>query len=194
MNDANLLIETEGLGEWDCMASSNLSAKQFRRAMGMFASGVTVLSVAHPDGVHSMTANAFMSVSLEPPLVVVSIAHTARFGVYLARQHARFGISFLSSEQMAECGHFGGKPVAGLTAEYDWYHGAPVLSGSLAQFVVQVHSTLDAGDHRLIVAELKWMRSTERKPLLFYAGKLGSHHWREPASSLESALDFDVWA
>ncbi|CAB3733557.1 flavin reductase family protein [Paraburkholderia rhynchosiae] len=185
-------IDTRQQAEWDSVTGEALSAGEFRRAMGLFASGVTVLSVSHAGGVRSMTANAFMSVSLDPPFVVVSIAHTAGFLTFLNSTDPRFGISFLSSKQIAECAHFGGKPCDTLDPRYDWYRNVPVLQNSLAQFAVKVHTTLDAGDHRLIVAQLQWMKCAEGKPLLFYGGKLGSHHWQEPVRT-ESMLDFDSW-
>ncbi|WP_429357103.1 flavin reductase family protein [Paraburkholderia sp. 32] len=102
---------------------------------GRFASGVTVLSVSHSGGVRSMTANAFTSVYLDPPLVVVSIAHTASFLALLNSADADFGISFLSSKQriyrdmhagsqhvtsspvmLSECG----KELAGLAPGKQW--------------------------------------------------------------------------
>ncbi|MGF6605130.1 flavin reductase (DIM6/NTAB) family NADH-FMN oxidoreductase RutF [Paraburkholderia sp. WSM4175] len=185
-------IGTGQQAEWDSLTGEALSASEFRRAMGRFASGVTVLSVSHAGGVRSMTVNAFMSVSLDPPLVVVSIARTAGFLAFLNSTDAGFGISFLSSKQLAECTHFGGKPSDTLDPRYDRYRNVPVLQNSLVQFAVKVHSTLDAGDHRLIVAQLQWMKSAEGKPLLFYGGKLGSHHWQEPVVT-EMMLDFDSW-
>src|ERR1700677_4478907 len=85
--------------------------RRFRDALGTFATGVTIVSTRLDDLVHGMTANGFMSVSLEPALIVVSIASGARMHDILLRA-GRYGVSVLSREQEAVSRHFAGRPQA----------------------------------------------------------------------------------
>src|SRR5580658_3950903 len=77
-----------------------LNANEFRKAMGTFATGVTIITVDQEGEVHGMTANAFTSVSLSPPLVLVCVDHLARTHSHL-HARKRFGVNVLSSEQQA---------------------------------------------------------------------------------------------
>ena len=81
--------------------SMNVTREQFRQAMGSFATGVTVITVAEAGGeVHGMTANALTSVSLEPLLVLVCVDHRAKTRAQL-KEKKRFGINVLSAKQRA---------------------------------------------------------------------------------------------
>src|SRR5215475_1846276 len=83
------------------MATSSIPALEFRRALGHFATGVTVLTVEkRPGVVHGMTANSFASVSLEPPLVSVCVDHRARL-LPLLKEKQRFGVNVLKQSQRA---------------------------------------------------------------------------------------------
>src|SRR5215831_20562820 len=81
---------------------------EFRRTLGMFATGVTVITTRAGDQVHGMTANAFMSVSLRPPLILVSVDRRARMNALL-REGVRFGVSVLEERQGALSDHFAGR-------------------------------------------------------------------------------------
>ena len=90
-------------------ADAAFSARDFRNAMGAFASGVVVITTRTADGeAHAMTANAFMSGSLEPPLVVISVALTAKMHAHLAAG-ADFGVSVLAAGQERDSNHFAGR-------------------------------------------------------------------------------------
>src|SRR5262252_1091715 len=90
------------------MAVSSITSTEFRRAMGHFATGVTVVTVEREAGhVHGMTANSFASVSLEPPLVSVCVDHRARL-LPLLKEKQRFGVNVLKREQRATSEYFAG--------------------------------------------------------------------------------------
>src|ERR1700722_9449643 len=87
----------------------SIDQRRFRDALGTFATGVTIVSTRLDDLVHGMTANGFMSVSLDPALVVVSIASASRMHDILMRTR-RYGVSVLARDQEAVSRHFAGRP------------------------------------------------------------------------------------
>ena len=110
--------------------SARFDTRQFRNALGRFASGVTVLTAEYEDQTHGMTANAFVSVSLDPPLVLVSLDNRSNMHRILP-QVRRYGISVLAEDQEPLSNHFAGRPVPGLHIRYvhqkrpssDWRRG-----------------------------------------------------------------------
>src|SRR3984885_16278650 len=122
--------------------------RRFRDALGTFATGVTIVSTRLDDLVHGMTANGFMSVSLEPALVVVSIASGARMHDILVRA-GRYGVSVLSREQEPVSRHFAGRPQAGVI-ELVESAGMPLVAGALTHVVADVVDPHPAGDHPLL--------------------------------------------
>src|SRR5579859_6110825 len=154
-----------------------LSSTEFRRAMGCFATGVTIITVDLDGEVHGMTANAFASVSLDPMLVLVCVDHTTRTHAHMHAKK-RFGINVLSEDQRAiseyyarpERTHEQAEAEAG--ARFDrTQHGTPMLQGALAYLECRLHSAQDAGDHTIFIAEVEQVVVEEREPLLFYRGK-----------------------
>ncbi len=145
--------------------------------MGCFATGVTIITVDLEDEVHGMTANAFASVSLDPPLVLVCVDHKTRTHAHLHAKK-RFGISVLGEDQRAiseyyaraERDHEHAETEAG--AQFDrTKHGTPVLHGSLAYLECRLHSAEAAGDHTIFIAEVEDVLVREGEPLLFFRGK-----------------------
>lgn len=153
----------------------SFSSSDFRQAMGRFATGVTVVTTPHgKDGVHGMTANAFTSVSLDPPLVLVSVdkrANTHR----LIPQAKRFAINILRRDQRDVSNHFAGKPNTEVEKKlkYDWQNEIPLLSDCLASVSCCLWANYDGGDHTLYVGEVVGLRVSEGDPLLFYRGNYG---------------------
>ena len=166
-----------------------LNPSEFRKAMGCFATGVTVITVdLEGDGhgevhgkvqgeVHGMTANAFASVSLDPFLVLVCVDHNTRTRAHL-HARKRFGINVLGEHQRAiseyyarpERTHERAEAEAG--ARFDrTQHGTPMLHGSLAFLECRLHSAQDAGDHTIFIAEVEDVVVREGEPLLFFRGK-----------------------
>src|SRR5262249_14947015 len=137
-----------------------LNSHEFRRALGHFATGVTIITVDLEGEVHGMTANAFTSVSLDPMLVLVCVDHATRTHTHLHAKK-RFGINMLCDDQRriseyyarAERTHERAEEEAG--ARFDrTQHGTPVLHGALAYLECKLHSAQDAGDHTIFIAEV----------------------------------------
>ena len=96
---------------------------EFRRTLGRFATGVTVVSAYDEGGnPRGLTANAFMSVSLDPPLVLVSLDNRSRTKPVLERA-GRYGVSVLAEEQRALSDHFAGRPQEGLEIAFEQVDG-----------------------------------------------------------------------
>lgn len=143
---------------------------QFRNALGRFASGVTVVTARYEEQTHGMTANAFVSVSLDPPLVLVSLDNRSYMHRILPRV-GRYGVSVLAENQEALSNHFAGLTVEGLEIRFTMRKDIPLLEGAVAYFVVQVIDAHPAGDHSLYVGRVEHFESRDDKPLLFYAGR-----------------------
>ncbi len=153
-----------------------VDSQLFRAVMGRFATGITVVTTDKEDrNVHAMTANAFTSVSLDPPLVLVSVAKTAAMHGYL---HAtgRFGISFLDSGQSEVSNHFAGRPDerVGESVTYNRLADIPVLEHSLARIACRRWAVYDGGDHTLFVGEVIDLQADEGEPLLYFRGRYGT--------------------
>jgi len=146
----------------------------FRKAMGSFATGVTVITVDHEGEVHGMTANAFTAVSLEPLLVLVCVDHQARTHAHLQAKK-RFGVNVLAQNQRLISEYYA-RPIAThehaeqeAGARFDrTAHGTPVLRGALAYLECRLHTAQDAGDHTIFIAEVEDVVVREGDPLLYF--------------------------
>jgi flavin reductase (DIM6/NTAB) family NADH-FMN oxidoreductase RutF len=146
-------------------------AAAFRRTLGMFATGVTVVTTQAGDQVHGMTANAFMSVSLRPPLVVISVDRRAKMHALL-HEGRRYGISVLADEQRGLSDRFAGRTPEGTEeVEFDLVHETPLVRGALAHLVARVVRSNWGGDHSLFVGQVEYARYGEGQPLLFQGGR-----------------------
>jgi flavin reductase (DIM6/NTAB) family NADH-FMN oxidoreductase RutF len=142
-----------------------------RRIMGMFATGVTIISMRVGELVHGMTANAFMSVSLAPPLVLVSVDKRARM-CGLLHVGLPFGISVLAESQAALSDRFAGRTGPELPEpQFDLVHDSPLLEGALAHIAARVERSYWGGDHSLFLGRVEYARRREGTPLLFHGGK-----------------------
>jgi flavin reductase (DIM6/NTAB) family NADH-FMN oxidoreductase RutF len=143
---------------------------QFRSALGRFTSGVTVITTQFDKQTHGMTANAFVSVSLDPPLVLVSLDNRS----YLHRilpASGQYGVSVLAQDQQTLSNHFAGRTQEGLHIRFTTRNGVPLIDGAVAYFVVKVIDVHPAGDHTLYIGRVEHFESRDDKPLVFYAGK-----------------------
>ena len=105
----------------------------FRQTLGRFASGVTVITAADGDERRGMTASAFVSVSLTPPLILVSVDHRAQMHALLSRPEVgRFGVSVLSAAQRHLSDHFAGRPGPEEAVPWFTHEGLPLIGGSVA--------------------------------------------------------------
>lgn len=141
--------------EFDPSTLSNPRA--LRNAFGSFMTGVTVVT-SHDEAGQPLgfTANSFTSVSLEPPLVLVCLANTSSNFETFART-TKFAINILSEAQIDVSNTFA-RPVEDRFATVDWQagpHGSPILEGVSAWFDCAMHKTVDAGDHLILIGEVK---------------------------------------
>lgn len=145
---------------------------EFRRALGAFVTGVTVVTTIQPDGSpRGFTANSFTSVSLDPPLVLVCIAKTASsHAVFSQTRH--FAVSVLAEDQKAVSGVFASK-AADKFAQVAWHAratGAPVMDGAAATFDCTTHEVVDAGDHIILIGRVIDFLHTSSSPLGYCRG------------------------
>ncbi|WHY02427.1 flavin reductase family protein [Neobacillus sp. DY30] len=144
--------------------------RQFRTAMGKFATGVTVIATEVDGNVHGMTANAFMSVSLDPKLVVISIGEKARI-LEKIKQSKTFSVNILAADQQELSMIFAGQLKDHREVEFDRLDGKPVLNGAVAQIACEVSAEHIEGDHTLFIGRVTDIHLEDAEPLIFYSGK-----------------------
>jgi len=160
------------VARWDVNGSS-VDVLQMRKALGRFASGITIVTTGPAEGddceIHGMTANAFTSVSLRPPLVLVAIATHAKMHKRIV-ETGRYGVSILAQDQEALSRHFAGAANIPASVNFIWRDGLPLLEGALVHLSCSVHDSHPAGDHTLHVGKVDgvWYRNGD--PLLYYTG------------------------
>lgn len=140
----------------------------FRDAMGKFTTGVTVLLTENEDGIHGMTANGFMSVSLDPKLVVISVGHKAKF-LEKVSSSKKYTVNILAEDQEHLSRHFSGRP--GEDVYFEQLAELPVLPGTLAQIACEVVAEHLEGDHTLLIGKVIDLKLGDKNPLLFSSGK-----------------------
>jgi flavin reductase (DIM6/NTAB) family NADH-FMN oxidoreductase RutF len=142
-----------------------------RRTLGMFATGVTIITTRERDKVHGMTANAFMSVSLEPPLVLISVDRRTKMCALL-HEGRNYGVSVLCETQAALSDRFAGRATPGTPEpRFDVVHDTPLVEGALAHFVATINRSYWGGDHSLFLGRVEYARYSEGTPLLFHGGR-----------------------
>jgi flavin reductase (DIM6/NTAB) family NADH-FMN oxidoreductase RutF len=147
-------------------------AVEFRRTLGMFATGVTVITTRVGEQIHGMTANAFMSVSLQPPLILISVDRRARMNALL-REGTRYGVSVLEERQSALSDRFAGRPGNEAEPLFEIVRETPLVEGALAHLVARVVRSYWGGDHSLFIGHVEYARYGEGTPLLFHGGGYG---------------------
>ncbi|CAM2144850.1 MULTISPECIES: flavin reductase family protein [Paraburkholderia] len=154
----------------------NFDAAAFRRALGQFATGVTVITTQAPDGsLIGITASSFNSVSLTPPLVLWSLA-TRSASMPVFRSNSHYVVNVLAASQLDLCKRFA-------TVKGDRFEGVshaagdtgmPVLDGAIAWFECHNRSRYDEGDHVIFVGEVERCGVREDldadSPLVFHGG------------------------
>ncbi|WP_034288790.1 flavin reductase family protein [Amycolatopsis benzoatilytica] len=144
-----------------------------RKALGRFASGVTIVTTAEDrceTSVHGMTANAFTSVSLDPPLVLVSIANRAKMNRRIGETR-RYGVSVLADGQEPLSLHFAGVPQRDPDlVRFVWRGEVPLLEGALVHLACSLDASYPAGDHTLHVGRVERLWYDDGQPLVFYTG------------------------
>ena len=167
---------------------THIDPREFRNTLGRFATGVTVITTEKDGQIHGMTANAFLSVSLDPPLVLVSVDNRATMHKILP-ESKRYGVSILAADQEPLSNHFARRPVEGLKIPFVEKHGVPVLDGAVAQIIARVVEEHRAGDHTLYIGLVEHLEWTDEKPLLFFAGQY--HHLKSEKARMATHPEDD---
>lgn len=149
---------------------------QFRKLMGRFVTGVSVIATHNEDQeVIAMTANAITAVSLDPMLLLVCVRNESRLLPYLLNNQG-FSVNLLHASQDHISRHYGGQK--NLQTENHWVNSEqniPLLSEANASFICTKHSTYQAGDHTVIFGEVQEMHAKgDPEPALVFAA--GQYH------------------
>jgi len=162
----------------DAPAASGVSSSRFREVLGHFASGLTVVTGIDGEGPVGFTCQAFMSLSLEPPLIAIAPSKTSTSWPRIAPGET-FCANVMSEDQEALCRDFA---ISGAD-QHDKFNGVgwspgpgglPILDGALAWVVCRVSQIHEAGDHELVVGEVLDLGVDHSgRPVLFYRGGFG---------------------
>ncbi len=159
------------------MPAPAFSSKDFRDTVGAFATGVTVITTRGEEHAYGMTANAFSSVSLDPPLVLVCTIARSEGSEHL-RSNGVFAVNILGTDQEPLSRYFASKDrPRGRDAFADVAHraatsGSPILDGALAYLDCRLHAEHAAGDHDIFIGEVLELGSRENsEPLIFHRGQ-----------------------
>lgn len=158
------------------MAEPTIEPRTFRDTMGRFATGVTVVTVAHGDRLRGMTANSFTSLSLDPPLLLVCVDHRASMHELFEEADA-FAVNVLAADQQELSAFFATRgektePMGGQP-----FHtgplGSPILEDVMAWMDCRIESRYQGGDHTIVVGRIEEMKveRPDSGPLLFFSGR-----------------------
>jgi len=155
------------------------SSAEFRAALGMFATGVTIVTARAANGaLVGLTANSFNSVSLSPPLVLWSLSRSAASMAAL-RAGSHYTVNILAASQKTLAERFATKDIDRWAdvAFTEGLGGAPVLAGAAASFECFNRSRYDEGDHVIFVGEVeRCSHDAGTSPLLFHGGRFYTEH------------------
>ena len=157
----------------------SFSTREFRASLGMFATGVTIVTARTAGGeLLGLTANSFNSVSLSPPLVLWSLSQAASSMAALSKG-SHYAINILASDQKELAERFASKQGDRWqgVAFTDGISGAPLLAGAAASFECFNRSRYEEGDHVIFVGEVERCSHTDgASPLLYHGGKFYTEH------------------
>jgi len=159
------------------LAPQEFSGTDFRNALGAFATGITVITTKGVDHPFGMTANAFSSVSLDPPLVLICVI-SGTHGAQTIERNGVFAVNILGSDHEPISRYFSSKDrPRGAEAFKEIPHffavtGAPILEGAAGYLDCRLHARHEAGDHLVFIGEVVALgHAPEAMPLLFHGGK-----------------------
>lgn len=158
-------------------SSLALTEANLRKVRGLFASGVTAVTTALEGRLRGVTVSAFTSVSLDPPLVLISLANE-NLSCEMIAESGIFAVNILSEEQEFLAERFAARaPLVNESFEGVPYHvevtGAPILEGVVAWYDCRVAATYDGGDHTILVGRVEAIGfgAPGRRPLLYFANR-----------------------
>lgn len=173
MNDIAWNTELYGADDRDAASSAQapslLDPRAFRNVTGSFATGVVAITYESGGRNFGVTLNSFTSVSLDPPLILVSLMRTSRALNYILERP--FAVNVLGRDQLEVAKHFAGKP---LPQEPRWVtdRDAPSLAGAMATLQCLPWAAYNGGDHVLVVGRVVEFEDDEHvRPLVFQRGR-----------------------
>ena len=153
------------------------TGQEFRQVLGSFATGVTLVTTRTPGPAYGMTANAFSSVSLDPPLVLVCASRTAQGREWIESNRA-FAVNILAADQEEMSNFFASsdRPRDSVAFQQFPYRegpsGSPILDGVLGYLDCELHSSHEEGDHAILIGRvLELGHDPDAAPLLFFRGR-----------------------
>src|SRR5690349_6258704 len=166
----------------DPPAPAAVDPKVLRKALGAFATGVTIVTTTGAGGDVGLTANSFSSVSLSPPMVLWSLAKTSS-SIEAFRSARHFAVHVLAADQEALSGRFASKGIDKFAslAVARGRDGIPMLRDCTARFECRTTFQYEGGDHVIFVGEVLDFTHSERPPLVFHGGRYGTVIRREAA-------------
>jgi len=147
-----------------------MEKRLFRDTVGKFATGITIVSIDYHGEILGMTVNAFMSVSLEPKLIAISIDEKASMYNKL-QETQKFGLSILAEDQKEISMIYAKQMEKDREISYSMLDDIPVISDSIATLSCHVKDTAKAGDHMILIAEVTDLTVKEKEPILFFGGE-----------------------
>jgi len=164
--------------------------REFRNALGAFATGVTVVTAVAEDGIPcGMTANSFTALSLQPPLVLWSIARGSPSApTFLAAEH--FSISVLAADQIDISRRFS-RPHAdkfATVATLQGIGGVPLIDGAVVNFECRLEQRYEGGDHIILIGRVLRLTSSPAPSLIFSSGRYQRGIDLEPAPDSDTEL------
>ena len=144
-------------------SSFEVTSTAFKRALGKFASGVTVVTVKVGDTARGMTVSAFFSLSIDPPLIAIAVHKQSKLHSFL-KEATDFGVSILASHQANLSDHFAGRRREIVDVQFSEIGRVPVIAGALVHICCAVAARYDGGDHTIytgLVRDLKHREDCE---------------------------------
>ena len=149
---------------------NKINPTKLRNVAGSFATGITVVCSKKDNGdITGLTANSFLSVSLEPPLVLFSIQNKGSFLKECAIGK-KLGMSILSSKQKKVSKQFAGQNRRAISVGFEVIDMCPIIEGSLAWYCLEVEDIRPVGDHHLITCRVLDLGKNNGSPLIYYSG------------------------
>ena len=169
------MIEQEN----NVLSVADVEKRVLRTWLGQYATGVTIVTTLNEQGQKvGMTANSFSSVSLDPPLILWSIAKTAS-NVADFCQCERFAINILNEAQHVESNHFSKSSADKFSSLscISEIENIPVIDEALTTLICRTYQIYEGGDHHIILGEIELCKHNGGKPLLFHNGQYHAASW-----------------
>lgn len=148
-----------------------MDTRELRNCLGHFATGVTVVTYQTENGPQGITVNSFTSVSLDPPLILISIDRKTNSVNFL--KNNSFTVNILKDTQEDIAMHFAGRPLENPPFQWEQGGSSPRFIDSLAYLECSPWKEYDGGDHVLYLGEVKDFSFKQGNPLTFYRGQFG---------------------